>query len=106
MRTRPWRVPAADAAAEIRDFGRSPGFQPTVRATIATRVPNGLGEIAVPARICTGTRDVMLGALTAPRFAAAIPNADLVPLRGCGHVPMVDDPAGVAQAIAGVTARR
>ena len=106
MRSRPWRVPRRDAVAEIRDFGRCPGFQPTLRWTIATRVPNGLPEIKVPARICTGTRDVMLGAFTAPRFAAAIPPADLVTLPGCGHVPMVDDPARVAQAIAGVTARR
>jgi pimeloyl-ACP methyl ester carboxylesterase len=106
MRTRPWRVPAEDAAAEIRDFGRSPGFQPTIRWTIAARAASGLRDIDVPARVCFGTRDVMLGAFTAPRFAAAIPSADLVPLPGCGHVPMIDDPARVAQAITGVTARR
>jgi pimeloyl-ACP methyl ester carboxylesterase len=104
MRTRPWRVPRDDAAAEIRDFGRSPGFQPTIRWTVATRGASGLREIAVPARMCFGTRDVMLGALTAPRFAAAIPQADLVPLPGCGHVPMIDAPDRVARAITEVTA--
>jgi pimeloyl-ACP methyl ester carboxylesterase len=104
MRTRPWRVPRDDAAAEIRDFGRSAGFQPTIRCTVATRVASGLREIAVPARVCFGTRDVMLGAFTAPRFAAAIPQADLVPLPGCGHVPMVDAPDRVARAITEVTA--
>ena len=47
----------------------------------------------------------MLGAFTAPRFAAAIPHADLWPLPGCGHVPMVDDPARVVAAITGLTAK-
>jgi pimeloyl-ACP methyl ester carboxylesterase len=105
LRSRPWRVPRADAAAEIRDFGRCPGFQPTLRWTTGTRTAAGLRDIDVPARICTGTRDVMLGAFTAPRFAESIPQADLVVLRGCGHVPMNDDPAAVAQAIVAVTAR-
>jgi pimeloyl-ACP methyl ester carboxylesterase len=103
MRSRPWRVPAADGAAEVRAFARSPGFQRTIRWTVAAQPALGLDAIDVPARVCFGTRDVMLGAYTAPRFAAAIPRADLVPLPGCGHVPMADDPARVAEAILGVT---
>jgi pimeloyl-ACP methyl ester carboxylesterase len=106
MRTRPWRVPREDAAAEIRSFGRSPGFQPTLRLTTAARVATGLGAIEVPARVCFGTLDVMLGAYTAPRFAAAIPGAGLRSLPGCGHVPMVDAPDRVASAITQVTAGR
>jgi pimeloyl-ACP methyl ester carboxylesterase len=105
MRARPWRVPADDAAAEIRAFARAPGFQATVRCTIATRAPTGLGQIRVPARICFGSRDVLLAALTSPRFAAAVPGADLRRLPGCGHVPMADDPALVARSICEVTAR-
>jgi pimeloyl-ACP methyl ester carboxylesterase len=105
MRSRPWRVPREDAAAEIRDFAHSPGFQATLRCTIAARAATGLRDVTVPARVCSGTRDVMLGAFTAPRFAAAIPQADLWPLPGCGHVPMVDDPARVVAAITGLTAK-
>jgi pimeloyl-ACP methyl ester carboxylesterase len=45
----------------------------------------------------------MLGALTAPRFVAAIPDAQLHPLPGCGHVPTADDPDLVAPAILDVT---
>ncbi|MEA2383518.1 MAG: hypothetical protein QOH72_3489 [Solirubrobacteraceae bacterium] len=103
MRSRPWRVPAADAAAEVRGFGRAPGFQSTLRWTVGAQPALGLDAIDVPARVCFGLRDVMLGAYTAPRFAAAIPNAELHPLPGCGHVPMADDPARVAAAIADVT---
>jgi pimeloyl-ACP methyl ester carboxylesterase len=106
MRSRPWRVSPEDGAAEIRHFGRSPGFQPTLRLTVATRVATGLGQIGVPARVAFGTRDVMLGPYTAPRFAAAIPGASLRPLPGCGHVPMSDDPDRVAATIAEVTAGR
>jgi pimeloyl-ACP methyl ester carboxylesterase len=101
---RPWRLPAPDAVAEIRDFASAPGFQATLAATTGSHAPTGLGDICVPARICFGTVDVMIGALTAPRFAAAIPGAELVPLPGCGHVPMGDDPGLVAGAIIGLTA--
>jgi pimeloyl-ACP methyl ester carboxylesterase len=105
MRARPWRVPAEDGAAEIRAFGRAPGFQPTLRRTVAAATAVGLGDIDVPVRVCSGTRDVMLGLVTAPRFAAAIGGAELHRLPGCGHVPMADDPASVAAAIGGLTVR-
>jgi len=100
---RPWRVPAGDAAAEIRDFATAPGFQSTLSSTTGSRLPKGLGDIRVPVRICFGTEDLMIGALTAPRFAAAIPGAQLVPLLGCGHVPMADNPSHVASAITDLT---
>jgi pimeloyl-ACP methyl ester carboxylesterase len=58
-----------------------------------------LGEIEVPVLVVYGMLDLMLGVLTAPRFAAAIPRAELVPLRGVGHVPMLDDPELVARTI-------
>jgi len=101
---RPWRVPAGDAAAEIRDFAAAPGFQSTLHSTTGSKLPKGLSDIRVPVRICFGTEDLMIGALTAPRFAAAIPGAQLVPLLGCGHVPMADNPSLVATAITDLTA--
>jgi pimeloyl-ACP methyl ester carboxylesterase len=105
MRLRPWRVPAGDAAAEVRAFARAPGFQPTLRWTLSAQPAMGLDAVDVPARVCFGPRDVMLGAYTAPRFVAALPRAELHPLPGCGHVPMADDAGLVAGAILGVTAR-
>jgi pimeloyl-ACP methyl ester carboxylesterase len=105
LRRRPWRVPPPTGERELHEFGCSPGFQPALRASIGTRVPKGLSAIAVPVRIAYGTHDLMLGALTAPRFAAAIPGADLIPLPGLGHVPMIDDPNLVARAILDFTSR-
>jgi pimeloyl-ACP methyl ester carboxylesterase len=103
MHSRPWRVSAEDAAEEVRAFGRSCGFQSTLCCTLAFGAPVGLDAVVVPARICFGTRDVMLAPFTAPRYAAAIPGAELRPLAGCGHVPMADDPGSVASAITEVT---
>jgi pimeloyl-ACP methyl ester carboxylesterase len=60
----------------------------------------------VPVRVVYGTLDLMLGVLTAPRFAAAIPDAELVPLPALGHVPMLDDPDLVARTILDFTAER
>ena len=45
----------------------------------------------------------MLGALTAPRFAAAIPGAQLIPLPSCGHVAVADYPGLVAETITDLT---
>jgi pimeloyl-ACP methyl ester carboxylesterase len=106
MRARPWRVRPRDAVEEVRVFASAPGFQATLRHTVATGGPSGLRCIAVPVRVCFGPLDVLLGPVTAPRYAAAVPGAELMPLPGCGHVPMVDDPWGVARAITEVTAPR
>jgi pimeloyl-ACP methyl ester carboxylesterase len=103
LHARPWRVAAHDAVAEIRHFATAPGFHPTLYATTGSHAPTGLSDIRVPVRICFGTEDAMLGALTSPRFAAAIPGAQLIPLAGCGHVPMADNPALVAKTITDLT---
>jgi pimeloyl-ACP methyl ester carboxylesterase len=103
LRARPWRVPPDEAARELRAFGRSQAFQAALLASVGTNTAAGVAEITVPVRIVFGTRDLLLGVLTAPRFAAAIPGAELVPLPGVGHVPMADDPPLVAEALLGFT---
>jgi pimeloyl-ACP methyl ester carboxylesterase len=105
LRSRPWRISPTAGERDLHDFGCSPGFQSTLRASIGTRVPARLSQIRAPVRIAYGTLDFMLGALTAPRFAAAIPGAELVPLPGLGHVPMLDDPDLVASTILDFTSR-
>jgi pimeloyl-ACP methyl ester carboxylesterase len=106
LRSQPWRLSPDAAAGDLRDFAYSPGFQSTLSSTVATRVAMWLGEIQVPVRVAFGMLDLMLGVFTAPRFAAAIPRADLVPLPGVGHVPMLDDPELVARTILDFTADR
>jgi pimeloyl-ACP methyl ester carboxylesterase len=53
----------------------------------------------VPVTIAWGSRD----RLTSPRQAvvarASLPEARFIRLRGCGHVPMTDDPALVARVL-------
>ena len=103
-RSQPWRLSPDAAARDLHDFGYSPGFQSTLSSTVATRVPMWLGEIQVPVRVAYGMLDLMLGVFTAPRFAAAIPQAELVSLPAVGHVPMLDDPELVARTILDFTA--
>ena len=105
LRSRPWRVSPSAGERDLKEFGCSPGFQSALRASVGARVPASLSEIRVPVRIAYGTLDFMLGALTAPRFAAAIPGAELIPLPGLGHVPMLDDPDLVARTILDFTSR-
>ena len=106
LRSQPWRLSPDAAAGDLHDFGYSPGFQSTLSSTVATRAPMWLGEIQVPVRVAYGMLDLMLGVFTAPRFAAAIPRAELVALPGVGHVPMLDDPELVARTILDFTADR
>jgi hypothetical protein len=92
------------AVRDLHDFGYSPGFQSTLGSTVASRAAMWLGEIEVPVRVAYGTLDLMLDVFTAPRFATAIPGAELVPLPAVGHVPMLDDPELVARTILDFTA--
>jgi pimeloyl-ACP methyl ester carboxylesterase len=105
LRSRPWRLSSDEGARELREFGCCPGFQSTLASTVATRAPTHLHDIRVPVHIAFGTRDLMLGAFTAPRFAIAIPTADLIALPGLGHVPMLDDPDLVAETVLALSTR-
>jgi len=104
LRARPGRVPSREGAIELRAFGRSPGFQRTLRHTELRAVADRLEEIRVPVRVVFGTADLLLGRFTAPRFAALLPDADLVAIPRAGHVPMADDPDLVARTVLEFTA--
>lgn len=54
----------------------------------------------VPTTVAWGSRDRVLWPRQARRCAQILPDARHVPLPGCGHVPMGDDPALVADLIA------
>ncbi len=72
------------------------GFHATLSAFHRHRVT---GPLAAPATIAWGTRDALLLPTGALRARRELPEARHVWLRGCGHVPMCDDPAQVARVL-------
>lgn len=90
--------PPEAVVAALRTLRDSAAFTETLEAGRAA----GLfaGDIPdVPVTIAWGTRDRLLPPRQADRVRAMIPNARLVPLPGCGHVPMLDAPDLVARMI-------
>jgi pimeloyl-ACP methyl ester carboxylesterase len=89
----PERIPPADALALIRAYAGAPGFTAvnrTMRAGMFTR----LDEIQVPVTLVWPEYDRIVSR------ARNVPDGiEQVDLPGCGHVPMWDDPVGVAQAL-------
>jgi pimeloyl-ACP methyl ester carboxylesterase len=102
--SRPWRLAPEDAAETLRLFAGCPGWQATLEEMTDDR-PRELGSITCPVRIAWGSRDTLLFPRQADRFVREIPDAELVPLPGLGHVPMGDDPEAVADSILEFTAR-
>ena len=87
----PEHVPAADAARLIRGYAGAPGFS-AVNHAMRANVFAGLGAITVPVTLVWPELDrVVTRARNVP------PNVREVVLRGCGHVPMWDDRAAVAE---------
>jgi pimeloyl-ACP methyl ester carboxylesterase len=75
--------------ASLRDL---PGLYGPVEAA--------LGGIDVPTRVIWGERDPFFPVAVGRRTAARIPNARFEVLKGCGHFLPMEDPEGVAAAIA------
>ena len=81
---------------DARALKASEGFGPTLafgRSYVCTAEPD------VPTTVAWGTRDRVLPPLQAARARRRLPRATHVALRGCGHVPMVDDPGLVARVL-------
>lgn len=93
-------------AAATRSFARSEGFDATRRAFEPEHVRVILAEVDCPVRLLWGTADILLFPRQARRFAERLPNCETVHLEGLGHVPMIDDPVAVAEAILAFTAPR
>jgi pimeloyl-ACP methyl ester carboxylesterase len=94
----PTRIPADEAAANIRGVASAPWFDETLRAITEERFSGG-EQISVPVTIAWGDRDRLLLPRQAARARRAIPSARLVMLRGCGHIPMPDDPDQVSRVL-------
>lgn len=94
---KPWLVPAGDLAALVRSVASSPGMLPTLRAAVGYQALGG--ATTTPLTIAWGQRDALLLPRQGPRAIERLPFAQLVPLRGCGHVPLWDDPELVSDVI-------
>ncbi|HXE45276.1 MAG TPA: alpha/beta hydrolase [Conexibacter sp.] len=95
MYGRPARRDPDEAIADLANLARAPGWEPTLPLTRAYEFERG-HELEVPVTIGWGTRDRLLIPRQAERARAGLPQARHVPLPGCGHIPMSDDPDGVA----------
>jgi pimeloyl-ACP methyl ester carboxylesterase len=93
----PTRIDAEVARGDIRALAAAPAFDATLPLVSRYRFAAGEQLDAVPVTIGWGTRDRLLFARTqAARARRRLPHARHVPLPGCGHLPMHDDPDGVA----------
>lgn len=92
---RPWRMTGPMAEGMLRNLARSPGFEAARRPVRGYRL-RGFHPSS-PVTIAWGDRDLMTPPYQARRAARLLPQARRVVLRGCGHLPMPDDPEQVAR---------
>jgi pimeloyl-ACP methyl ester carboxylesterase len=95
--SRPSRLTAEQARGDIVAFLAA---RPTLDAVLA-QMTQFTGTVAggIPVMIAWGTKDRLLPPRQVLVAKAALPQARFLPLRGCGHVPMTDDPALVADVL-------
>lgn len=101
MYARPWRLPAAAAAAALEKFATAPAFEATFQAVSVRDGFSGGERIACPVTLAWGSRDRILFPRQVARAHARLPEARAVSLRGCGHVPTWDDPEQVVRLLLG-----
>jgi pimeloyl-ACP methyl ester carboxylesterase len=93
---RPWRIPPEDIVEWTRNYARAAAFWELLEALDGYRAP----APSCPTTIAWGDRDrLLISSRQAPRARRALSDARHVTLRGCGHVPMWDDPEQVARAM-------
>jgi pimeloyl-ACP methyl ester carboxylesterase len=90
---RPDRMPAGDAAALVRAYASAPGFTAVSAAMRSNRLER-LDAVRTPVTFAWCEHDRLIA--RPKRLPSRMRN---VVLRGCGHVPMWDDPGLVAATI-------
>jgi pimeloyl-ACP methyl ester carboxylesterase len=107
VHSRPWRTEAESVAHQVRAYANSESFVATLDwACSSGSQPRDLDKISCPFRVLWGTRDLVLPYRQAKRWVEVVPGAELVTLKGLGHVPMPDDPELVARSILELTAAK
>jgi pimeloyl-ACP methyl ester carboxylesterase len=97
MVTRPGRITAEQAEGDVTGFvAASDAIRMVFAASprFTAQVPDD-----VPVTIAWGTSDRVLPQSNARVARRQLPGARFVPLPGCGHVPMTDDPELVAEVL-------
>ncbi|MFI6873338.1 alpha/beta fold hydrolase [Streptomyces sp. NPDC050400] len=94
---RPGRRSPEAVVAETLALRDATGFRQTLDAGRGVLFRDAVPEL--PVTIAWGTRDRLLVRRQGIRAKRVLPDARLVRLPGCGHVPMHDDPALVARVI-------
>lgn len=96
MYGRPARRDPDEVARDFAALAAAPGWRATLAQLDRHAFRDGAQLDGVPVTIGWGTRDRLLIPRQGERARAALPHARHVPLPGCGHIPMSDDPEGVA----------
>jgi len=96
---RPGRRSPEAVVAETRALRDATGFAPTLAVGRRPEARFGEDVPGIPVTIGWGEKDRLLLRRQGVRAKKTIPGARLVPLPGCGHVPMNDDPALVARLV-------
>jgi pimeloyl-ACP methyl ester carboxylesterase len=100
----PDRVPREELAAIIRAGAEAPVVAPLMRQLPIRQVQPLPADRDYPVRLVWGERDHVIPFIGfGNAMLERLPQAQLAFLQGAGHVPMSDDPAGVAENILQVT---
>ncbi|MEU6914604.1 alpha/beta fold hydrolase [Streptomyces olindensis] len=94
---RPGRRSPEAVIAETLALARAQGFSETLRSGRTVQFTDDI--VGTPVTVAWGNRDRLLIPRQGVRAKGVIPQARLVRLPGCGHVPMNDDPALVARVV-------
>jgi pimeloyl-ACP methyl ester carboxylesterase len=101
-------VPGRRDRAEQYRLARRPGFLDAALAALRDQVGSTgqrrmlldrLRGLRVPVLLVWGDQDRVVPVAQARRAAARLPDAEVVVLSGCGHLPHVEDPAAFDRAL-------
>jgi pimeloyl-ACP methyl ester carboxylesterase len=101
---RPGRLTPQYARAAIYAMGTSPGFDATLRATLARRY-RATVPLGAPVTVAFGSRDLILLPGQSRQLGELPPGTHTGTLPACGHIPMADNPAAVTSLITQAAAR-
>jgi pimeloyl-ACP methyl ester carboxylesterase len=96
---RPWAVSVEDTALTVEGAARATWFEEMLAAITQPAHFTGGERIDVPVTIAWGDHDRLLLPRQAARAGRLIPRARVITLKGCGHLPTLDDPEQVARVL-------